>query len=169
MTSVSSFSYLAQPDAKILILGSMPGKKSLQAQQYYAHPRNALWYILGQIFNFSIELSYPDKIQALHTNQLALWDVMKQCVRPSSLDADIIEDTIELNDFEMFLQQHPLIHTICFNGKKAEHSFKRYIGSWFYQDYSKVNLICLPSTSPANAAMSAEEKLQIWQAHLVKR
>lgn len=163
MTKLNSFDYIAQPDARLLILGSMPGIKSLNAQEYYAHPHNAFWRIMSRLFNFKPDLPYPEKCLELCKQHIALWDVMKHCQREGSLDSAIVEDSIEVNDFDHFLTVHPDIQHIFFNGQKAEKSFKRYA-----QPLAKkgIKLRTLPSTSPAYASMRFEEKLDNWRQAL---
>ena len=93
MTSPSgeakSFPYSADENARVLILGSMPGAESLRLQQYYAYRHNAFWRIMGEIYGFSPELPYPERLAKLRENGVALWDVLAECVRPGSLDSAI--------------------------------------------------------------------------------
>ena len=114
--SVKSLTAVAQADAQVLILGSMPGKLSLEQQQYYAHPRNAFWKIIAKLFGFNPDISYADKLLALQQHKLALWDVIQCCERQGSLDSNISNASIINNDFILFFQQHPQIKHIFFNG-----------------------------------------------------
>jgi double-stranded uracil-DNA glycosylase len=148
---------------RILILGSMPGKKSLLDKQYYAHPRNAFWPIMAQLFDINLEHTYQERLQALTNEGIALWDVLKSCERVGSLDADIVEKSIQVNDFVTLLHQHPSIKLILFNGSKAQQSFKRYAQKAVQQAFLDVHLLGLPSTSPAHASMSFATKCQQWQ------
>jgi hypoxanthine-DNA glycosylase len=161
---ITSFAPVAGPDARILILGSIPGRESLRRQQYYAHPRNAFWPIMADLFGASPDLSYQQRLALLIANRLALWDVIEACSRPSSLDSDIEETTIQVNDFQRFLGTHRQIETICFNGGKAAQTFNRRILP--HLDMANRSLTChrLPSTSPANAGTSFAEKLASWRA-----
>jgi len=154
----AGFDYAAKPDARILILGSMPGRESLRQQQYYAHPRNAFWPIMGRLFDFDPHLAYPARLEKLIQNHIALWDVAHRCTRPGSLDAHIRD--AEANDFNTFLVEHPHIHHIFFNGAKAESLFQKLVMPSLNQPMTCQRL---PSTSPAHAAMSAEEKHRHWQ------
>lgn len=165
---ISSFAPVAGPDARILILGSIPGRESLRRQQYYAHPRNAFWPIMAELFGAGPDLSYQQRLALLVANRLALWDVIEACSRPSSLDSDIEEVTIQVNDFQRFLSDHLQIGTILFNGGKAAQTFNRRILP--HLDLANRPLTChrLPSTSPANAGTSFAEKLACWQAVINK-
>lgn len=155
-----SFPPLVGNAPKVLVLGSMPGVASLEAQQYYAHPRNAFWPIMAAIFELDSDAPYVTRCQQLTDAGVAVWDVLKACHRPGSLDQHIDAATIEANDFNVFLKQHPSIEAICFNGSKAEQLFCR---SVLANLLSVPALEKLPSTSPAHAAMSFPQKLAAWQ------
>ncbi len=164
MESVNvGFDAVVGKQPKILILGSMPGKKSLSEQQYYAHARNAFWPIMAQIFSIDINLAYDLRLQALTNQGVALWDVLKSCQRASSLDADIVENTIVVNDFVSLLTQYPSIKLVLFNGAKAQQSFKRYAQKAVCELRPSLKLQGMPSTSPAHASMSLAEKTRLWQ------
>ncbi len=159
-TVAHSFDWLAAPDAQILILGSMPGITSLQKQQYYAHPRNAFWPIMQRIFNWP-DLDYDQRCMALVSERIAVWDVLSSCRRRGSLDGDIENDSLLINDFPAFFRQHPNIKAVLCNGGKAAQLFKRYVTA-----PAGVMLQPMPSTSPAYAAMSFEVKLEKWRSAL---
>jgi double-stranded uracil-DNA glycosylase len=161
MTKVSSFNPVADHNAKVLILGSMPGKVSLEAREYYAHPRNSFWRITGEIAGFSPTSPYPDRLKALKQSGIALWDVLHSCVRPGSADSAIETGTRVPNDFDSFFQNHPEITLVCFNGVEAEKSFNKYVLPKLNHDGKKY--VRLPSTSPAYAVLSFEQKLEAWQ------
>lgn len=165
---ISSFPPVAGPDARILILGSIPGRESLRQQQYYAHPRNAFWRIMTELLDAPADLPYPQKLALLVANRLALWDVIEACSRPSSLDSDIEEATIQVNDFQRFLASHRQIETILFNGGKAEQTFRRRILPFLASETLQLAFFRLPSTSPANAGCSYQEKLACWRARLIR-
>jgi len=148
-----------------LILGSMPSIKSLEQQQYYAHPRNAFWPIQAALFNFDVTLPYPQRCVALKRHHIAVWDVVKSCHREGSLDQNIDPNTLILNDFGSLLQAHPSITRLFFNGTKAESLFKQVIPSLTLHD-KPLAMQRLPSTSPAHAAMTMEQKLAAWRAIL---
>jgi TDG/mug DNA glycosylase family protein len=149
----------------VLILGSMPGKASLRAEQYYAHPQNAFWKILGALFDFDPAAAYEIRIARLRACKIALWDVMQSCVRETSLDSDIDETSIITNPFGDFLDDHPEIHTICFNGAKAETAWRRHVLPQLPQA-NDIAYHRLPSTSPANASIRYEVKFAAWRAAL---
>ncbi|WP_409524655.1 DNA-deoxyinosine glycosylase [Nitrincola sp. MINF-07-Sa-05] len=161
MTPIYSFPPIEPENARILILGSMPGVASLEAQQYYAHPRNAFWPIMGELFGAHPELPYHNRVEILKAEGIAVWDVLESCVRVGSLDADIDEGSLKVNDFESFFRRHPDIRHVVFNGAKAEQSFRRYALPELRLDY--LSYTRLPSTSPAHAAMKLENKCKAWQ------
>lgn len=154
-----SFPPVSAPDAKILILGSMPGKASLDANQYYAHPRNLFWPIMGELYGASPALPYERRLEILMARGIALWDVIDTCRRRSSLDSDIREETPA--PLPAFMDSHPQITLIGFNGKKAEASYRRHFPGLAAS--SRHRLILLPSTSPAYAGVSFPQKLETWR------
>jgi TDG/mug DNA glycosylase family protein len=162
MAIVNSFGYVANPDARVLILGSMPGKVSLAKQQYYGHAQNLFWPFMDEIFGIDTNLAYEQKLALLQSNGIALWDVMQECERNSSLDSEILEHSIKPNDFNDFFLSYPAIRHIFFNGTKAELSFRKYVLRANNQ-LGYLQLIKLPSTSPANASISRTKKLEEWR------
>lgn len=154
------FAPVAGSDARVLILGSMPGDVSLQQQQYYAHPRNAFWKIMARLLGFDVEADYHARTQALLQHRIALWDVLQACERRGSLDSAIVGSSIVSNDFGGFFAQHPAIDRVFFNGRKAETEFRRRV-----MPTLQYELRCqrLPSTSPAMAGMTFEQKLEAWR------
>jgi double-stranded uracil-DNA glycosylase len=162
-----SFAPIANQDAKTLILGSMPSIKSLQEQQYYAHPKNAFWPIMANLFNFELSLDYAARCQQLKLHQIAVWDVLKSCRRHGSLDQHIEPDSMVANDFNSFLKQHDQIQRIFFNGGKAEQVFKRHVIPTLNVE-QELSFHKLPSTSPAHAAKNLDEKYQTWKTALFK-
>ncbi len=159
MPRIRSFPPVANADATLLILGSMPGKESLKQNQYYAHPQNAFWKIMGELVGAHQLLPYEERLHKLTTAHIALWDVLKTCERKGSLDTDIQNETP--NDFTTFFRNHPRITHAFFNGAKAEQSFNKFV----LDKQLLPPLICqrLPSTSPAHAGMRYAEKLQTWR------
>ena len=105
--------------AKSLILGNMPSVLSLGAQQYYANPRNAFWRITGEIFGFDASAPYEERVSALVTQRIAVWDVLRSCRRVGSLDSAVEPDSMVVNDFGQFFDQHPSITRVFFNGAAA--------------------------------------------------
>ncbi len=141
----------------------MPGRESLRAGEYYAHPHNAFWRILGSILGLARGLPYPERVARLRASGVALWDVLQSCTRRSSLDSDIVETSIIPNDFAAFFAAHPDIRFVFFNGSKAQAFFERHVRSSLPASLSHLIYERLPSTSPANASISFERKLRAWQ------
>ena len=162
---LQSFPVVADANAEILVLGSMPGVRSLQQQKYYAHPQNAFWPIVNEIFQLDPTLGYDARLVALQAHRFALWDVLKHCVRDGSLDSSIQTDSIVPNDFASLFEQCPNIKRIAFNGQKAEQLFLRHVQPKLKLPAS-LSLVRLPSTSPAYAAMRFEQKLDCWRQAL---
>ena len=167
---ISSFPPVSDENARILILGSMPGRASLRAQQYYAHPRNHFWPIMGELTGAASALPYQERLKILMKNRIALWDVLQCCVRPGSLDSDITDETP--NDFISFFAAHPSITHVFFNGQKAAQSFHScFLSSRRDPDLRRndiralknLSFTTLPSTSPANASWTFERKLTAWR------
>jgi hypoxanthine-DNA glycosylase len=163
MARSGGFPPIERSDARILVLGSLPGQKSIAEQQYYAHPQNAFWPIMRAIHG--IEGNYEDRCAQLTERGIALWDVLKSSVRPGSLDADIRIDSAQPNDFGTFLEDHSAITLVAFNGRKAEQLFSRFVDA--RQIPGVVTLVSLPSTSPAYAAMPFSGKLSAWRNGLL--
>ena len=153
---IQSFPALSNPAAEVLLLGTMPGVLSLAINEYYGHPRNYFWKLLAAIFDEEIPPSYELKKALLQRNKIAVWDVLQACEREGSLDNNIRKENP--NDFAAFLNEHPQIKLIAFNGQKAAAFFKKYVGLSGAYSY-----ITLPSTSPANASKSFEQKLREWE------
>ncbi|MBI4226898.1 MAG: DNA-deoxyinosine glycosylase [Candidatus Omnitrophica bacterium] len=162
MTPVRGFAPIADGRARGLILGSMPGRASLRVGQYYAHPRNAFWRVLGELVGAHPALPYDARVRALRSARLALWDVLAACTRGTSLDSDIEPDSVVVNDFVGFFAEHPKVTRVYFNGTMAEQSYRRRV----LPGLPRVALTYrrLPSTSPANASWSYARKLAAWRA-----
>ena len=156
---LQGFAPIAARNARILILGSMPGAMSLERAEYYAHPRNAFWDIVGALFEAGRDKPYATRAKILKANGIALWDVLDACVRPGSLDADIRD--AEPNDFAAFFAEHRHVERIAFNGGAAAKLFRRHVEAPL-----DISLIQLPSTSPAHAARSFKEKCAAWRRAL---
>jgi double-stranded uracil-DNA glycosylase len=161
MARVHSFAPIADQNAEVLVLGSMPGEASLAAGQYYAHPQNAFWRIMSALLELDPASAYASRIEALKSARIALWDVLHSCKREGSLDAMIERDTQIANDFRTFLRKHPRITRVFFNGAKAEACFKRHVLRKI--ETAAMTYVRLPSTSPANASVSFEKKLEAWR------
>ncbi|MCC6202414.1 MAG: DNA-deoxyinosine glycosylase [Gammaproteobacteria bacterium] len=156
---------IASADARVLILGSMPGAASLRAGQYYAHPRNAFWTILETLLDLPRDLSYEQRVAALQARYIAVWDVLAACRRRSSLDADIEPRSIRVNDFAQFFATHQAIERVCCNGAAAATLFRRHVVPRLRGNRT-LPLVRLPSTSPAHAALTLAAKVEAWRAIL---
>ncbi len=159
MPHIRSFRPVSDADARVLILGSMPGKESLKQHQYYAHPQNAFWKIMGKLVGAQPSLPYQERLRLLQSSGIALWDVLASCERESSLDAHIRKE--KANDFTSFFALYPHITHVFFNGTKAEQSFNRFVLE--KQKLPPLTFRRLPSTSPAHAGMRYADKLQAWK------
>jgi len=153
---VKSFPPIVNIKAKILILGSMPGKTSLEKNEYYGYKHNVFWKIMFDLFQTPFSDEYKVKKELLLQNKIALWDTLKYCNREGSLDSDI--KNVGVNEFNIFLSKYKGIKDIFFNGKASFDYFKKYVG---YKD--GYNYYLLPSTSPANARIKFEEKFNKWK------
>jgi hypoxanthine-DNA glycosylase len=158
MTRIESFPPIVSELSKVLILGSMPGELSLRAGQYYAHPRNAFWPIMGELFNAGPALPYEMRIARLEAAGIALWDTLQTCVRPGSLDASITEEAA--NDFPAFFSKYQSITHVFFNGSKAELVYRCHVMPSLEKDQR--SYARLPSTSPAHAGTSLAGKVNAW-------
>lgn len=144
---------------QLLILGSMPGVASLQMQHYYAHPRNLFWPFMADILQFELCEHFEERYEQLTQRGIALWDVLAHCERPGSLDSAIRKESVLCNPITELVQQHPGIQRICVNGGTAWTQLNKHQP----QLATLVELIKLPSTSPAHASVSRAEKLAAWR------
>lgn len=160
MPLIRSFPPIADASARVLILGSMPGEESLRAGQYYAHPRNAFWKLMGELFDARAELPYAKRAQRLKKAGVALWDVLACCAREGSLDSAIDKTSITVNDFPRFFSAHPRVTHVFFNGTTAERCFRIHVQPQL--NMPVLQLAHLPSTSPAHAARSYAQKRAAW-------
>ena len=158
MYNCESFLPIIDKKSKIMILGSIPGIKSLEQQQYYAHPQNRFWKLMGKLCGCKnlLNMEYKNRIKILLNNNYALWDVIKSCSRKGSMDANIHNETP--NDMHKLLKEYGNIQILCFNGNKAYTAFKKYFPDLLFKyKYHK-----LPSTSPANARYKPEDLYREW-------
>lgn len=162
-----SFAPLAPAQAKILILGSMPGLRSLQEQEYYAHPQNIFWDIMAKIFSAHRDLSYERRLKILASSRVALWDVAWQCEREGSLDTKINTASVVPNDFENLFSKCPKIRQVFFNGHKAESLYRSLVYKKLPARLQQIPATRLPSTSPAHASLTGPEKMQIWRKNIL--
>ena len=165
MSNVSrGFPPIAAPDARALILGSLPGQASLAAGQYYAQPQNAFWRIMGELFAAGPAVPYATRTQRLIEHRVALWDVCKAAHRRGSLDAAIDLSSVVVNDFACFFREHRAIVAVFTNGGTATRFYQRLVRPRLGAVASALPVHPLPSTSPAHAAMGFEQKLERWRA-----
>ncbi|MDN3651051.1 DNA-deoxyinosine glycosylase [Reinekea marina] len=158
--AIQSFDAETKSEPKVLILGSIPGVASLNAHQYYAHPRNAFWSIMCRYFGLDEQSDYEHRLAGLLDKNIALWDVLGRAERQGSLDSAINIQTEQANPIDAFITQHTSVEAILFNGGKAESSFKKVFAK--QPVFANIATHKLPSTSPAFAAMSFEQKCQQW-------
>ena len=163
MNTITGFPPIAEDNAVILILGSMPSIKSLEAQQYYAHPQNSFWFIMTKLLGCADVPAYSERKKLLTRNRVALWDVLKTCRRKGSLDSSIENGTTVLNDFNTFFAGHPSIRAVFFNGSRAQQEYNRSILPSLDPGYAGIAYERLPSTSPAMASLSRDQKLEAWK------
>lgn len=161
MKRSQGFPPIAAPGARILVLGSLPGARSIAAQQYYAHPQNAFWRVMKDVFG--VDGDYEERCDALRRHGIALWDVLHSSVRPGSMDADIRMQSAAVNEFASFFAQYERIERVLCNGQKAGQIFNRRVAPELERS-PPVRI--LPSTSPAFAAMGYDTKLKVWREAL---
>jgi double-stranded uracil-DNA glycosylase len=161
---ICSFAPIAAADARVLVLGTMPSIASLAKQQYYGHPQNAFWPIMGRLFGAGPDLPYEERKRVLTGMAVAVWDVLRECYREGSLDTAIEVESESPNEFVSFLRTHPAIHSIFFNGHKAETAFRRHVLPSVARLDRQFKYARLPSTSPAHAGRNFAEKLKAWRA-----
>lgn len=162
MSHIQSFAPIEDANARVLILGSMPGVASLRAGEYYAHPRNLFWRTMAALIALDPESPYEQRTRALRYAGIALWDVLHSCTREGSLDADIDKSSQIPNDFQTFFAQHANITHVFFNGAVAEQSYRKLVLPNIAIEH--IQYLRLPSTSPANASISHMRKLEAWKA-----
>lgn len=146
---------IADENSRILILGTMPGVESLRKQAYYGNTRNLFWQIIAEVTGKNVPEEYGEMKLFLLKNKIALWDMCQACFREGSLDRNISEETP--NDIKSFVEKHPQIKIIAFNGKESAKLFSKHFSS-----LKGIKLLALPSSSPANAGISWETKVSEW-------
>jgi double-stranded uracil-DNA glycosylase len=160
------FPPIADARAQVLVLGSLPGRKSLDMHEYYAQPYNAFWRIMGELFGAGPALSYSARLEKLRGRRIAVWDVLAAGEREGSLDASIVAKSIVVNDFNAFFERHSRIRLICFNGNTAAGLYRRKVLPGLSLEWAAIEMQALPSTSPAYASLTFEQKLARWAAVL---
>jgi hypoxanthine-DNA glycosylase len=157
---------VANRRARVLVLGSLPGARSLQLQQYYGLPRNAFWQIAAALTGVAAEADYAARLAGLRRSGIALWDVIATARRRGSLDAAIEHNGLVVNDFASFFATHPRIERICCNGATAAALYRRLVLPTLSAPVAALPLLTLPSTSPAHAALDLATKRSRWLAAL---
>lgn len=161
MSACKSFAPIADEDSRILILGSMPGIKSLEQQEYYAHPQNRFWRLLALLLQEEVPQDYAAKQALLHKHHVALWDTLGYCERDGSLDSNIKNEAP--NAVVELAGELPHLRAVVCNGGKAGAAFKKYFAKKMPE---RVQVFYLPSTSPANARLCLEDLAEHWQVIL---
>ncbi len=152
--------------SRVLILGTMPGKKSLELDEYYANPRNQFWGIMDYLVEGISNLEYKKKISLLNEKGIALWDVLLSCEREGSLDSKIKKGTEKPNDFQEFFDRNKNLRTVIFNGKSKRSAYRLFrkivLPTLRTETKSSLILIPLPSSSSANTHQTLQEKAEEW-------
>jgi TDG/mug DNA glycosylase family protein len=161
---VASFPPQVGKECRVLLLGTVPSLRSLEMRQSYAHPHNLFWPFMGELFGAGADLPYAERIARLQAAGVGIWDVLKYCERPGSLDSSIRPGSEVANDIPSLLDEYPTIRAIALNGAKAQQVFARRIGPNIRPErLASLEILALPSTSPANASMSRAVKLDRWR------
>ena len=152
----SSFPPVVGPAVRVLICGSLPGDRSLAAAQYYAHPQNQFWRLIGRVIDRDlVPLDYEGRLQALLDAGVGLWDTVAAATRKGSLDADIRLHAA--SDLATLAETLPELHAVAFNGGTSARIGRRQLAA-----VDGIDLVDLPSSSPAHASRGFEEKLEAW-------
>ncbi len=162
---VASFAPQVGAGCRVLVLGTVPSLRSLQMRQSFAHPHNLFWPFMGTLFDAGAEHAYAERIARLQAAGIGIWDVLKQCERPGSLDSAIRVGSEVANDIPALLDAYPTIVAIALNGAKAQQVFTRRIAPLIdTRRLGALEILALPSTSPANASIPRAVKLERWGA-----
>jgi len=159
----AGFPAIAGPGARVLILGTLPSRMSLRTSQYYGHPQNAFWAIMGELFGAGRELPYAERVRIVTASGVAVWDVLASSVRPGSMDSAIDRTASVANDFSRFYREQPGISMVCFNGQAAAKLYRQLVAPGLENGSNRRQYQTMPSTSPAYASMSFAEKLERWR------
>ncbi|SDJ13644.1 DNA-deoxyinosine glycosylase [Chryseobacterium jejuense] len=152
---ISSFPPFIDDQSEILILGSIPGVKSLEMQQYYAHPQNKFWKIILELLNEYFTEDYSKRMEIIKKHHIALWDVIDSCERKGSLDSEIKNE--EANQIDALLEEYPNVKAIFCNGGKSYKNLQKLLGKNY-----KLPIFLMPSTSPLHT-ISFERKFEEWK------
>lgn len=164
---VSSFPPQVGAGCRVLVLGTVPSLRSLELRQSYGHAHNLFWPFMGALYGAGPELPYAQRIALLYQAGVGIWDVLKDCERPGSLDSSILPGSEVANDIPALLDTYPTIQAIALNGAKAQQVFARRIAANIRPGRLQgIEILALPSTSPANASIPREVKLERWRSLL---
>jgi TDG/mug DNA glycosylase family protein len=155
------FPPISSPSARVLALGSLPGRVSLERGEYYANPQNSFCKIIIAARLPDLPADYAGRVRVLTSERIALWDVLAAATRSGSLDADIADDAIP-NNFRAFFHAHPDIGLIGFNGRTAAKLYERHVVPTLSEAQRAIPRMTLPSTSPAHAGLPFAEKAARW-------
>ena len=157
----TSFPPISDAETQVLILGTLPGDRSLELGEYFAHPRNRFWKIIAGITGNPVPVEYDRKLDLLHKTGIGVWNVLHKARRKGSLDG-AIQDGVP-NDIPGFIEKHQQLKVIAFDGKKAEALFNRY-----FLRRSDIAYVSLPACSPANARFNLDILCEKWMEILVR-
>lgn len=164
---VRAFPPILGPMPRVLVLGSLPGVASVRAGEYYAHPQNRFWDIMGAVFGAHRGLPYAERVRLLERSHIAVWDVAAEARRPGSLDARIERASVLPHDIAGLLEAEASIERVLFNGATAETLFVRHVRPMLAPEVlGRLTLVRLPSTSPAHAGLAPARKLAAWRRAL---
>ena len=161
---ILGFAPISAPSARVLVLGSVPGTASLESGEYYGHPRNAFWPIMGELFGAGPDLDYATRARRLTRTGVAVWDVLRACRRTGSGDSEIERGSEVANDFDIFFAAHSRIRAIFLNGGMAEIAWRRFAVPRMDPSLRALPVTRLPSTSPAHASRTLAQKTAAWRA-----
>ena len=165
--NVASFPPQVGVDCRLLVLGTVPSKRSLELQQSYGHSQNLFWTFMGELFDAGPELPYAERLARLHARGIGIWDVYEQVERPGSLDSRIVKASEVPNAIPRLLDRYPSIRAIALNGGKAAEGFRRHIEpNLSAAQRERIDVLALPSTSPANASIPRAKKFEQWSVLL---
>lgn len=162
------FEPIGDRGARVLVLGSLPGRVSLARGEYYAQSQNAFWPIMGCVYGAAPSSTYAERCELLIRHRVALWDVCASARRRGSLDASIDRDSVVINDFTSYFAAHPGVERILFNGAAAFTLYERRVLPKLAGQAAALERLRLPSTSPANASISYDRKLAAWRSSLAR-
>lgn len=160
--STAGFAPTGRSTARILVLGTLPGARSVAVNQYYAQPGNVFWTLMGRLFGAAPGTPYKIRLEILADHGIALWDVCAAAARPGSLDASIQQATVVANDLAGFYAARPHLQRVCFNGLEAASLYRRLVRPSLGERGEELEHVVLPSTSGANAAITLNEKVKRW-------